>query len=243
MADPVVLVALDGADPAPGALPVARRLAELTNTDVRILRLAGAAGPAPADLSGAQLIVMCAPAADIGASDAIDGATLAVLRGAPCPVVLVDPARARDGWTLRRVLAPHDGSPAVSAALGPGIELARAAGAELVVLQVAHEARALEIGSIAPPAYVDQVQHSWPAWSEEFLQRLALVCPLADVRVRLCVRHGEPADEAIRVAAEESADLIVLAWRGGWEAPHARVLKAVLREAPCPVMVTRVLAT
>jgi hypothetical protein len=32
----------------------------------------------------------------------------------------------------------------------------------------------------------------------------------------------------------------VLAWKGRWDAPHAATVKAVLRDAKCPVMVTRV---
>jgi nucleotide-binding universal stress UspA family protein len=188
----------------------------------------------------ARLIVMCAHTADAGPADAIGDAALAVLRGARCPVVLVDSARAPGDWALRRMLAPHDGSPAVSDALRPAAELARAAGAELVVLQVATDgAGTLETGSIAPPTYVDQVQYSWPAWSGEFLQRLAIICPLADVPVRLLVAHGDPAAETIRVAGEESADLIVLAWKGPWDEPHASTLKALLLGALCPVMVTR----
>jgi nucleotide-binding universal stress UspA family protein len=154
-------------------------------------------------------------------------------------VILVNPAGARSGWTLERVLALHDGSPSVSAALGSATELAREAGAELIVLQVADDARPLEPGSMAPPAYVDQVQHSWPAWSEEFLHRLASICPLADVRVRLMVARGEPAAETLRVAGEESADLIVMAWKGLWQAPHAATLRTLLSEARCPIMVTR----
>jgi nucleotide-binding universal stress UspA family protein len=189
---------------------------------------------------GAAMIVLGAYSADVRPADAIGAAAQAVLCGAHCPVVLVDPTRTTPAWTLRRVVALHDGSPAVSQALRPAIQLAGEAGAELVVLQVASDERALETGSIAPPVYLDQIQHSWPAWSGEFLQRLASICPLTDVRVRLLVAHGEPANETIRVAGQESADLVVLAWEGRWEAAQASTLKALLRDAPCPIMVTRV---
>jgi nucleotide-binding universal stress UspA family protein len=191
----------------------------------------------------AALIVMCPYATNKPPAAAIGAVALAVLRGARCPVVLVDPMKASGDWSLRRVLAPHDGSPAVSEALRPAAELASEADAEFVVLQVAGARRALETGSMAPPQYLDQVQHEWPAWSDEFLQRLACVCPLAGARVRLLVGSGEPADETIRAAETESADLIVLAWKGDWKAPHASTLKGVLRGAPCPIMVTRVLAS
>jgi nucleotide-binding universal stress UspA family protein len=268
MTNPVVLVPLDGSPGALSALPVARRLAGLQNSPLRILHVtdetrplgetAKSLGLEPADLRGAtlevcnggpadrivavaedreaNLLVMSAQAAEV---ETIGAATLAAICGACCPVVLVNPNRTWDDWGLKRILALHDGSPSISGALEPAAELARATDAELIVLQVASDKRALEPGSIAPPAYVDQVQHSWPAWSEEFLHRLACLCPLAGVRVRLLVAHGDPAGETARVAGEESADLIVLAWKGPWEAPHAKTLKTLLRDAPCPIMVTR----
>jgi len=232
MTDTVVLVSLDGSKDALGALPVARRLAELRGVPLEVR----AGHPAEASLTDAGLIVMSAPSAD-----SIGEAALAVLRAAHGPVVLVNRAQAPGDWALRRVLAPHDGSPSVSDALRPAAEFARAAGAELVVLQVAGGECALEPGSIAPPVYLDQIQHSWPAWSREFLHRLGGVCPLADMRVRLRVEHGDLAGETVRVAGEESADLIVLARTGRWD--DAATLQALLRAAPCPVMVTRVPAS
>jgi nucleotide-binding universal stress UspA family protein len=239
MTDSVILVPLDGSK---NALPIARRLAKLEKGSVRILReteeTAEAILAAAAD-QGAGLIVMGAHSAE--AAGEIGDAALAVLRGAYCPVVLVSAAQAPSDWTLRRVLAPHDGSPAVSHALGPATELARASGAELIVLQVAGGERALETGSIAPPAYLDQVQHTWPVWSREFLHRLASLCPLADVPVRLLLAHGAPADETVRVAGEESADLIVLVRTG--RSDDAGALKALLRAAPCPIMVMRALTS
>jgi nucleotide-binding universal stress UspA family protein len=269
MTDAIVLVPLDGSKRALAVLPVARRLAKLAKAHLRILHateadrplgeIAGALGLRSADLRGAtlearagapaeviaaaaadcgsRLIVMCPRSLDVEPAGPISDTALAVLRAAVCPVVLVDPTQAPATWDLRRMLALHDGSPTVSHALASVADLVREAGAELMVLQVAHDARALEAGSIAPPAYVDQVQYSWPGWSEEFLHRLGSICPLAGVPVRLLLGHGEPADEAVRLAGEESADLIVLTWKGRWD--DASTLKAVLRDAPCPVMVTR----
>lgn len=188
---------------------------------------------------GATLIVMCGHAADVRPDAAISAAALAVIVGARCPVVLVDPARTPGDWTLRRILAPHDGRPSTSDALAPAAGLARAAGAELVVLHVADDSSSGETGAIAAPLYMDQLQHEWPAWSGEYLQRLACVCPVAGVPIRLLVGRGELAGETIRVAGETAADLIVLTCKGAWRASHAAALEALLRGAPCPVMVTR----
>lgn len=248
MSEPVVLVPLDGSKNALSALPIARRLAELAKARVQLLHLTGETGP-PAEAilaaaldCGARLIVLCAQATDTQPVSALDAAAVAVVREAACPVVLTDPTRAPADWALTRVLAAHDGSPSVSDALKPAAELAREAGAEFVAMHMVDDARELETGSIAPPRYLDQVQHEWPAWSAEYLQRLACICPLADTPTRLLVRHGELADETIRAAREEAADLIVLTWSGNWEAQEASDLRAMLQGAPCPIMMGHVLA-
>jgi nucleotide-binding universal stress UspA family protein len=191
--------------------------------------------------SQARLVVLCTHTAEVRPLGAIGRTALAVLRGAPCPVVLVNPALKLHDWALRRLLVPHEGSPTVSGALRPAAELARKAGAELTVLQVADARSVQESGSIVPPAYVDQPQHEWPAWTEEFMQRLACICPLSDLPVRLLVAGGEPAKETLRVANEESTDLIVVAWKGQWAPKRAETFRAILRDAPCPMMVVRII--
>lgn len=190
----------------------------------------------------ARLIVLCLHTEPASPPDAVGGTALAVLRGASCPVILVNPAQALHDWRLRKVLLPHEGTPATSDAVKPGAELARRAGAELLVLVVAATGGPVpqERGSIASPFYLDQPQHEWPAWAGEFIERLACVCPLGDLRVRLLLGRGRPSSEILRVAREEAADLIILAWKGEWAPEHAETLKAVVREAACPTMVVRV---
>jgi nucleotide-binding universal stress UspA family protein len=163
-----------------------------------------------------------------------------VLHDAPCPVVLVPPERGVAPWHLQHVMLPHDGTPSTSAALQPAAELAEHAHAELVVVHVADFKTApAEAGSLTTPRYVDQPQHEWPAWSAEFLNRLACICPLGHLHARMLLAHGDTAAEIMRLSESQSSDLIVLAWRGMWEAHRAETLKGILREAQCPVMVVR----
>lgn len=186
-----------------------------------------------------RLIVMCKHSDAEG--KAILGRTaMSVLDDAPCPVVLVPPERGTTPWHLQHVLVPHDGTPRTSAALQPATDLADRARAELLVAHVTNSrARPAEPGSLTTPRYVDQPQHEWPAWSSEFLNRLACICPLGHLHVRVSLAHGDPATEILRLSERQSTDLIVLAWRGRWEAPHAMVLKGILRDAHCPTMVVR----
>ena len=165
---------------------------------------------------------------------------LKVLHDAPCPMVLVPPERGAIPWHLHHVLVPHDGTPSTSAALQPAAEIANRGHAELLVVHVTDVKRApVEVGSLTTPLYVDQPQHEWPAWANEFSNRLTCMCPLGRLHVRIMLAHGDIAAEVLRLSEEQSTDLIVLAWRGIWEASRATTLKNILREARCPILVVR----
>lgn len=186
-----------------------------------------------------QLIVMCRHTSD-EPRKLLGRTAIKVLRDAPCPVVLVPPERGLVSWHLQHVLVPHDGTPTTSAALKPAIEIAELAEAELLVAHVTDVgATPAEPGSYTAPRYVDQPQHEWPAWSNEFAKRLASLCPLAHTHVRVVLAHGNAAAEVLRLSDRQSTDLIILAWRGKWEIPRAATLKAILRQSSCPAMVVR----
>ena len=188
----------------------------------------------------AAMIVMCPQIRTDLKSRALGSVAAAVLRDAPCPVVLVPPARGRKVWALRRLLVPHDGTPTSAATIGPATDFASMAAAELVVLHVATPdvKRPTEPGTLVTPRYVDQPQHEWPAWAQEFLDRLRAVGGARDeVEIRLAVAQGE-AGEAIVDFARQS-DLIVLGWRGVLEPDHARTMRRVIRDTNCPVIVFR----
>lgn len=186
-------------------------------------------------------IVMCTHTAPHRPPTILGRTALDVLQAAPCPVVLVPPELATEHWGVRRIVLPYDGSPVSHAAIGPAARLAHDAGAELLVLQVGESGACapVEPGSISMPLYVDQPQHEWPSWTGELLERLASQCPQCEFRAHLHVRGGEAGPEIVRLAAEHTADLIVLAWKGDWSGAHSATLKTVIRDAPCPVMVVR----
>lgn len=186
------------------------------------------------------MIVMCPQIRTDIRSRALGSVAAAVLRGAPCPVVLVPPARGRKSWTLRQLLVPHDGTPTSAATIGPATDLAATSAAELVVLHVAipGAARPAEPGTMVSPRYVDQPQHEWPAWTQEFVDRLGAVGRARHgVAIRLAVARGE-AGSAILDFARQS-DLVVLGWRGALEPDRARTMRQVIRETNCPVIVFR----
>ncbi|MCL4535563.1 MAG: universal stress protein [Bacteroidetes bacterium] len=166
-----------------------------------------------------------------------------VLQLASCPVLLVHPRWAGQRWMLQRVLLPHDGVPSTATAISTAADLARQAGAELIVLHVAASSGGgpLEPGTFTSPRYVDQPQHEWPAWASEFLGRLCSLghTPL-ETGMRVFLETGEPGATIVRFAAEHDVDLIVLGWRGRMESKRAATIKAVIGEAHCPVMLARI---
>jgi nucleotide-binding universal stress UspA family protein len=185
------------------------------------------------------LIVMCTHTSLPAAGKTVGRTALAVLEGARCPVVLVRPERGVAPWTLGRILLPHDGTPVTSAAVRPAIELARTAAAEVDVLQVAAPGAPPPAarGSLQMPRYLDQPQHEWPAWVDEFIDRVSCICALDALTLRMAVAHGSPGEEVLRFAGQHASDLIVLAWGGNWAEGHAATVKSVLHGAVAPVMV------
>ncbi|WP_437811755.1 universal stress protein [Sorangium sp. So ce1078] len=177
------------------------------------------------------------------------------LEAAACGVVVVGPAT-RPSSRLERILLPLDGTPSTAASVTPAGELARRLGAELDIVMVGcasprkeddHGAPPVstpapsEPGAMVAPLYVDQPQHEWPAFTEEFLARfLGAIghCP-HDVATRFFLGKGEPAAEILRFAGQLASDLVVLVWHGHLEDHHGGVFRDVLCGAPCPVMVLR----
>jgi nucleotide-binding universal stress UspA family protein len=189
------------------------------------------------------LIVMCMYTGQKEPTGGLGSVGRAVLRIAPCPVVLVPPARGRQPLLLQQILLPYDGTPTTATAFGPALELAERADAELLVLHVvaAGTPRPAEPGSLSAPRYVDQPQHEWPAWTRGLLRR---ACSSQDLerklKLRVALAVGEPGAQIVRFARDHHVDLIVLGWHGQIEPTRAAVVKAVLREGPSPLLLLRV---
>lgn len=234
-----------------------RELIEQLGLDAASLRgcvVHGAAGDvarevlALATRKNAKAIVLCTKSASDAPRRSLGENARGVLAEAEVPVVLVRPDLVPPDWRLSEVLLPHDGTPATTQAIRPAAMIARDANAKLLALHVATPgkgaeaamARRAEPGSLPVPRYVDQPQHEWPEWAGEFLERLEATSALDPGQVRLFLGQGETGSEVLRVAEREGADLVVLAWHGTLDPDHATVFKALLRRAPCPLMILRV---
>ena len=145
--------------------------------------------------------------------------------------------------TVKRILAPLDGTPSTAAALAPAGELAQrlGAGLDLVLIEDLAAPPSTESGAMAPPQYVDQPQHEWPAFSAEFLQRFlgSIAHVPRGVPTRFFLGAGHPADEILRFARELDTDLIALVWHGGCAAEPGLCFRDVVRGTRRPVLVLR----
>jgi nucleotide-binding universal stress UspA family protein len=165
--------------------------------------------------------------------------TESFLAAKPQRSILVNSGAGYKRWSLRRILLAHDGTPISNPAVAAAADLAQRAGAEVIALHVAArgEERPEARGSIAAPLYVDQPQHEWPAWAEEFMNRVVAGGALGSgVHFRLKVTGGQAGSELAQVAHENKVDLVVMAWHGHWTEHEDCATRVVIRNAGCPVM-------
>ena len=171
------------------------------------------------------------------------------------PILLIRPEAAAAAATAietRRFLLPLDGKVATARALGRITDIVHRLGGSFDVLFVADPAqmvatsRAEEPGDLGIPRYVDQLQHEWPAWMHEVLDHLSACAaryPLGvPVRVHVAgvagVADGTIASVVLQFVADHSDDVIVLVRRSRLEPGRAAILRMLLDQTPCPVLLT-----
>jgi nucleotide-binding universal stress UspA family protein len=167
-----------------------------------------------------------------------------VLRKASCPVLIV-PRRAPDAVPAgpvpyRHVVCAIDFSPSSVKALEYAVSIAGKAGARVTAFHAVELARVFEPTVIAGPDTMSYYQ-SLAADARERLRRLLASHTPIDVYVEGVLGKGSPYQEILRVAAEQSADLVVLGAHGGLAGRLAfgSTVNQVVRQADCPVVTVR----
>jgi nucleotide-binding universal stress UspA family protein len=184
------------------------------------------------------LLVMCTALGSQRQQNRFGSMAESIFSSKPQRAILLTPERGIKPWNLRRILLAHDGTPISNPAIGPAADLAQYSGAEVIALHVAArgEERPEARGSIAAPLYVDQPQHEWPAWAEEFMNRVVAGGVLRPgVHFRLKVTGGQAGSEVADVARKQDVDLVVMAWHGHWDHEDCAT-RIVIRNSGCPVM-------
>ncbi|HLA64124.1 MAG TPA: universal stress protein, partial [Rhodothermales bacterium] len=164
-----------------------------------------------------------------------------VLRRAPCPVLVVPStsdatctAAALDGAL---VLAADDLTDAAASALREGARLAGLLGGTLDVLHVVEPPYVpAPYGLLPPEAF------SLETVIPRIKAALATRAAKARVPVRYHVRAGDPADAIAEAAREGGAALVVVGSHGRQGVDRVLMgstAEALVRQAPCPVLVVR----
>lgn len=141
-----------------------------------------------------------------------------------------------------KILVPVDFTSKAAAAVRRAVEIARPAGAEVILLQF-HDAVEYPLpfdSFVGTRAHLQQL-------SEPLLERLeaarSAVERLGVRRVTSRYEYGDPAAGIIRVAAEEGCELIVMGTHGRTGFSRwvlGSVAEKVMRGAPCPVLTVKV---
>lgn len=173
-----------------------------------------------------------------------------LLRRAPCPVLTVCHGEApglERGAPFKRILCATDLRSAALDVVEYALSLADAASAYLTLL---HVLEGPEFERDSPLRFwVPEIQTLRGRLRQDARMRLRLAVP-DEVRLQVAVRdlvaEGRAHEEILRVAREEAPQLIVLGAHG--HGALERMLfgstsHRVVREAPCPVLIVRTLAS
>jgi nucleotide-binding universal stress UspA family protein len=187
---------------------------------------------------GTDLLVIGVRSDDSGLRRLVLGSTAErVLRKAPIPVLAV---KKRLPPRPEVVLAPTDFSPMSRPALHEAAVLARHWGARLILLHAIEpitQVYGWGADLVGSEVFLFEPEAIEPEW-----QSLLSEVDLNNVRWEQRTEQGLAANTICRVAADEKAELIVIATHGRTALSHAllgSVAEAVLRQAPCSVLSVR----
>jgi len=140
-----------------------------------------------------------------------------------------------------KILHPTDFSECADRAEAETLRLAHLVGGEVVLLHVAVEAPLYAEG-LAKRDTVRAVFEAQAKWAAETLEARAAAIRDHGFATRWLLRSGVAHVEIVRVAAELSADLIVMGTHGRSGLDRlllGSVADRVIRAAPCPVLTVR----
>lgn len=186
---------------------------------------------------GVELVVMSArgesAATGLGLGERLGSVARAVIRASPVPVVLL-PVRYREALPWRSMLAAASGEPAADRALEAAAHLAAALRLGVRLLHSGD-------GPSGTGAYADAPHHEYGRRLQEMAERGLAGCTEEEARCmqEALLRGGDPADELLEHVVREGTSLLALGWHGALGSGRALVLKRLLDEAPCALLLVR----
>ena len=211
----------------------------------------------PADIiieasKNAAYIIMSTHGETLDLSKMAGNVVSKVIQNTNVPIILIRPnaniTEENGLWKPKKVLIPLNGTPGASQALDPVSRLLPKNHVQIDLLHITllKSSSPEKPGYLSVPYYMDSPHYEWPNWAREFLKRFCL-CPTCscnagqnNIKFNIFVSKGDPCEEIISFALKNNNDLIAIAWHGILEGEHAKILKKVIFESPCPVMLTKI---
>lgn len=169
-----------------------------------------------------------------------------VMRKAACPTLVVPPravdADASQPVRFRRILCAVDFSDSSLSALAQALSLAEEADAKLTLLHAIEIPPELRESTTAADFNVDRIRAAAEAEARRRLRDLIPDQARAYCTVETAVVEGRASREVLRLAAEQSADLIVMGVHGRGAVDllmFGSTTHQVVRGAACPVLIVR----
>lgn len=175
-----------------------------------------------------------------------------ILHGSPVPLLLLRPDTEPEQVNLdpdavpryKTLLVPLDGSALAEQALPPALAFAEAVEGRLVLISVT--ATPFDLKLVKPGAHAPWSAVPWSTPAERLVKYLDAVIEKlssSDVPLQARVTYGDIADEILKVARFEEADVIVMATHGRSGLGHlliGSIARRVAQEAAVPVLLVRV---
>jgi len=140
---------------------------------------------------------------------------------------------------IKRIIVPIDFSPAAANALKYAIAVALDYNAKVFLVHIIEDMGFNAGFSLASTPVIEQYHHGMEDIVKKRLQEVILPDSKQPIEVERVVVTGKPFLEILRMAKEESADLIVMATHGTTGKRHVHLgstLERVVSRASCPVL-------
>lgn len=140
---------------------------------------------------------------------------------------------------MKRLLVPVDFSDVTARVLAAGITIARAFGAEVIVLHVAPPEPEFIGYEPGPQSVRDQVAHALHAEHKQ-LAELERQVVAQGLRCNALLVQGYPVEKILSEMQRQSADMLIMGSHGRGALRHllvGSVTDGVLRQSACPVLV------
>jgi nucleotide-binding universal stress UspA family protein len=188
-----------------------------------------------------DLVVMSArgesASADATLAKRLGTVAQAVLERSPVPVILL-PARYRESLPWTSMLAATSGELAADLALRAAARLAAALRLRVTVVHSENGPAARR-----PPLgrYADALAHEYPQRLNQMVERGLAGCAACEAECihEVLLRRGDAAKVVLEQVARQHSNVVALGWHGAFGGDRAPVLKSLLDEAECALLLAR----